>query len=96
MKQCQRMINALARSQRPFGLNELAKAGTRVISFSQLDSEYGNTRSFFARYSYTDRHSWRNEWIDHILEFDVTEDQLYPHIRTANTRIRTSMVMAWP
>lgn len=96
MKQSQRMINALARSQRPFGLNELAKAGTRVISFYPLNSEYGSTRSFFARYSYTDRSGWLNERIDHILEFDVTEDQLYPHIRTANTRTRASMVMPWP
>lgn len=94
MKQSQRMINALARSQRPFENMKKFKVNERVICFSQLTSEYGGNDGFFARYSWSDS-NWLGAF-EHILEFDITRDQLYPHIHRTNTRLRASMVIPWP
>ena len=97
MKQSQRMINALARSQRPFTNMKAFKVNERVICFSPLVNECGSNDGFFARYQWSD---WYGDFpthhMEHILEFDVTRDQAYRHMGTANIRVRASMVMAWP
>ena len=94
MKQSQRMINALARSQRPFENMKKFKINERVICFSRLTSQYGSNDGFFARYNWSDFDI--HGVYEHILEFDITRDQLYPHMHTANARFRASVGIPWP
>jgi hypothetical protein len=95
MKQSQRMINALARSQRPFANMKIFKINERVICFEPLASEYGRNDGFFARYQWSNWDGgFPTQHMEHILEFGVTQDQVYRHID--NIRVRASMVVAWP